>query len=79
MPGKRPPDEGRLIQLVYYGYVGFSLLARWLPERAAYGIAHLAGNLQARRARGKGSQVERNLARITGLPIGSDELHAVVR
>lgn len=79
MPGKRPPDEGRLIQLVYYAYVAFSLVARWLPERLAYGLAHAAGNLQARRARGKDTQVERNLARITGLPIGSDELHAVVR
>src|SRR5688500_17056577 len=79
MPGKRPPDEGRLIQLVYYAYVVFSLVARWLPERAAYGLAHTVGNLQAKRARGKDTQVEKNLARITGLPLGSDELHAVVR
>lgn len=79
MPGKRPPDEGRLIQLVYYAYVAFSLIARWLPERMAYGIAHAAGNLQARRAKGKHTQVEKNLARITGLPIGSEELHEVVR
>jgi len=79
MPGKRPPDEGRLIQLVYYAYVAFSLVARWLPERMAYGIAHAAGNYQARRARGKHTQVEKNLARITGLPIGSEELHEVVR
>lgn len=79
MPGKRPPDEGRLIQLVYYAYVVLSLVARWLPERAAYGLAHAAGNLQARRAKGKNTQVERNLARITGVPVGSEELHAIVR
>lgn len=79
MPGKRPPDEGRLIQLVYHAYVAFSLVARWLPERLAYGLAHAAGNYQARRAKGKGTQIERNLARITGLPLGSEELHAVVR
>ena len=79
MPGKRPPDEGRLIQLVYHGYVAFSLLARWLPERVAYGLAHSVGNFQAWRAKGKSTQIERNLARITGLPLGSPELHQVVR
>ena len=79
MPGKRPPDEGRLIQLVYHGYVAFSLLARWLPERVAYGLAHSVGNFQAWRAKGKTTQIERNLARITGLPLGSPELHGVVR
>ena len=78
MSPKRPPDEGRLIQLVYYAYVGLSLVARWLPERAAYGLAHAVGSMQARRSRGKNSQVERNLARITGLPLASDELQAVV-
>ncbi|MCA1704562.1 MAG: hypothetical protein LC808_15385, partial [Actinobacteria bacterium] len=79
MPSKRPPDEGRLIQLVYYLYVSFSLVARWLPERVAYGFAHSAANVQARRARGKNTQVEKNLARITGLQPGSPELHKVVR
>lgn len=78
MGRKRPPDEGRLIQLVYYAYVALSLVARWLPESVAYGLAHTVGTMQARRARGKNSQIERNLARITGLPLGSDELHEVV-
>jgi KDO2-lipid IV(A) lauroyltransferase len=79
MKRKRPPDEGRLIQLVYYLYVFFSLVARWLPERAAYGLAHAAGNFGAWRTKGKNSQIEKNLARITGLPAGSSELNAVVR
>jgi KDO2-lipid IV(A) lauroyltransferase len=78
VPSKRPPDEGRLIQLVYYAYVAFSLVARWLPERVAYGLAHTVGTMQARRTRGKNTQVERNLARITGLQVGSEELHEVV-
>lgn len=75
---KRPPDEGRLIQLVYYGYLGFSRIAQWLPERLAYGLANAVGSLQARRTRGKSTQVEKNLARITGLPVGSDELYEVM-
>lgn len=75
---KRPADEGRLIQLVYYGYLVFSRIAQWLPERMAYGLANVVGSYQARRARGKNTQIERNLARVTGLPVGSDELHEVV-
>jgi hypothetical protein len=45
---KRPPDEGRLVQLVYYGYVAGSALARAVPERAAYGFAKLTGSYAAR-------------------------------
>ncbi|HEV3473610.1 MAG TPA: hypothetical protein VG408_10510, partial [Actinomycetota bacterium] len=79
MTTKRPPDEGRLLQLVYYGYVAGSKLAAWLPERVAYGLANLVGNLAARRVRGKNSQLERNLARTTGLPLGSPELFVQMR
>lgn len=79
MPSTRPPDEGRLLQLVYYAYVAGSKLARWLPERVAYGLANLVGTIGAHRVRGKNSQLERNLARITGLPVGSDELFALVK
>ena len=75
---RRPPGEGRLLQLVYYAYVGGSALARALPERVAYGIAHAAGGLQARLSKKKRAQVERNLARITGLPPGSPALDKVV-
>jgi KDO2-lipid IV(A) lauroyltransferase len=75
---RRPPGEGRLIQLVYYAYVAGSALARALPERVAYGIAHSCGGLQARLAKDKRRQVERNLARITGHAIGSKELDEVV-
>ena len=76
---KRPAGESRLLQLVYYGYVAGSALARALPERVAYGLANLAGDVAARRKRGKNSQVERNLARITGLPVGSSELYEFMR
>ncbi|MCA1708836.1 MAG: phosphatidylinositol mannoside acyltransferase, partial [Actinobacteria bacterium] len=79
MSSKRPADEGRLIQLVYYLYVAFSLVARWLPERVAYGLAHAVANLQASRAKGKNTQVERNLSRVTGLQMGSPALHSVMR
>ena len=75
---RRPADEGRLIQLVYYAYLFFSWLARWLPERLAYGLANTVGTFQARRGRDRATQIERNLTRITGLPMGSAELHEVV-
>jgi lauroyl/myristoyl acyltransferase len=65
-----------LLQLVYYGYLVFSRLAQWLPERFAYGLAHTFGTFHARRSRGK--PIEKNLARITGLPIGSGALDDVV-
>jgi lauroyl/myristoyl acyltransferase len=74
---KRPPDEGRLVQLVYYGYVAGSALARAVPERAAYGFAKLIGSYAARRSK-KRPFVERNLARITGLPPDSSEMNALV-
>jgi phosphatidylinositol dimannoside acyltransferase len=75
----RPPGEGRLLQLVYYAYVAGSAVARALPERLAYGLAHAAGGLQARLSKKKRRQVERNLSRITGHPIGSPELQVVVK
>jgi phosphatidylinositol dimannoside acyltransferase len=75
---KRPADEGRLIQLVYYAYVGASRLAQAIPERLAYGIAHSAGALQARLSRKKRALVERNLARITGEPPGSSHVQRLV-
>jgi lauroyl/myristoyl acyltransferase len=74
---KRPPDEGRLVQLVYYGYVAGSALARAVPERAAYGFAKLIGSYAARRSK-KRPFVERNLARITGLRPDSSEMNALV-
>lgn len=75
---RRPAGEGRLIQLVYYGYVVGSWVARWMPERLAYGLANAVGTMQGRRARKRTTQVEKNLARVTGLPLGSDELLEVV-
>jgi len=77
VPTKRPPDEGRLLQLVYYAYVAFSRLALAMPERVAYGLARFAGGVAAKRS-GKRAIVERNLSRVTGLPPGSPELQRLV-
>jgi len=74
---KRPADEGRLIQGVYYAYVVFSAVARAIPERVAYGVAHLAGGWAARRS-GKAAQVAANLSRITGAPPDSEEVRSLV-
>jgi phosphatidylinositol dimannoside acyltransferase len=76
---KRPPGEGRLIQLVYYGYVAFSAVARMLPERVAYGLASALGSWGARRDSPRRRNLERNLARVTGLEPGTDELNSLVR
>jgi phosphatidylinositol dimannoside acyltransferase len=73
----RPPDEGRLIQLVYYGYVAGSALARAIPEPAAYGLAKLLGSVAARRSK-KRPFVERNLARITGLRPDSSDMDELI-
>lgn len=74
---KRPEDEGRLIQAVYYGYVAFSALARAIPEPVAYAIAHLAGGVAARRSK-KRDVVARNLSRIVGRPPGSPAVQKLV-
>lgn len=74
---KRPRDEGRLIQGVYYAYVVFSAVARAIPESVAYGIAHLAGGIAARRSK-KRDIVARNLARITGEPAHSRSVQKLV-
>lgn len=73
----RPPDEGRLIQGVYYAYVFFSAVARAIPETVAYGLAHVAGGWAARRSKKK-AQVAANLARITGAPAGSPQVQKLV-
>ena len=73
----RPDDEGPLLQLAYYGYVAGSRLALALPESWAYGIAHFAGGIAARRSRRRG-QVAANLARITGEPAGSERVERLV-
>ena len=72
-----PPDEGRLIQAVYYAYVVFSALARAIPESAAYGVAHLAGTIAARLSK-KREIVALNLARVTGEPAGSPRVQKLV-
>jgi lauroyl/myristoyl acyltransferase len=70
--------EGPLLALVYYGYVGGSLVARALPERVAYGVAHALGAFLARVPSRKRAVVERNLARVTGEPLGSVRLRRIV-
>lgn len=77
MPTRRPPDEGRLIQGVYYAYVFLSALARAIPERVAYGLAHIAGGVAARRSKKK-QQVAANLARITGAAPDSAHVRGLV-
>lgn len=74
---RRPEDEGRLLQLVYYGYVGVSALVRWLPERFVYSLAQSLGSLAARRSKRR-PVVEANLARITGKDRDSDEVQGLV-
>lgn len=75
--GKRPPGEGRLLQLVYYGYVLGSALARALPERAVYNIADAIGAFAARRSK-KRATVAGNLALVTGQPPDSREVQELV-
>lgn len=74
---KRPADEGRLLQLVYYGYVAASAVVRWLPERFVYWLAHSLGGLVARRSKRR-TVVEANLARITGSDPGSALVQGLV-
>ena len=74
---RRPADESRLLQLVYYGYVVGSWLAARMPERVAYGLARLLGRVGMRRS-SKRHVVERNLVRITGLQAGSPEVRELV-
>ena len=76
---RRPEDEGRLLQLVYYGYVAGSRLALAVPERVAYGLAHFLGATMWRLSRKKRSAVEANLARITGASPGSQEISRLGR
>ena len=73
-----PADECRLIQLIYYLYVGASRLALALPESFAYWLAHALGSLWARTSKKKRALVTRNLQRVTGLPSGSPELARIV-
>jgi phosphatidylinositol dimannoside acyltransferase len=77
VPEGRPEDEGRLIQLVYYGYVGLSRFALALPEPVAYGFARVVGSVTARISR-KREAVAGNLARITGAPAGSPRVQKLV-
>ena len=79
MPDRRPADEGRLLQLVYYAYVAGSRLALALPERWVYGLAHALGRLGWRISKKKRAVVGRNLARITGHDASSAEVARLTR
>ena len=76
---RRPADEGRLLQLVYYAYVAGSRLALAIPERLAYRLVHACGSLWWRLSRKRRAIVQRNLARITGNPPGSAEVARLSR
>jgi KDO2-lipid IV(A) lauroyltransferase len=71
-------EEGPLLALVYYFYLAGSLLARALPERLAYAAAHSLGSVGARVPSRKRAIVARNLARVTGEPLGSARLRRLV-
>jgi lauroyl/myristoyl acyltransferase len=77
VPRSRAAGEGRLLQLVYYGYVAGSAVARALPERAVYAIAQGVGALAARRSKRRG-QVAANLARVVGEPPDSPVVQDLV-
>ena len=74
---KRPEDEGRLLQLVYYGYVAGSAFVRWLPERFVYSLADALGRFAATRSKRR-PVVEANLARITGADRNSETVQSLV-
>jgi phosphatidylinositol dimannoside acyltransferase len=73
----RPPDEGRLLQLVYFGYVALSRVALALPEGLAYALADVAGRTAALTSKRRAA-VAGNLARITGQPPDSERVRALV-
>ena len=75
--GGRPADEGRLLQLVYYGFVAGSAVARWLPERLVYAAANGLGSLAARVSKRRHT-VARNLSRIVGEPPSSPRVQKLV-
>ena len=66
-------------EATFYAYLALSHVALALPEPLAYGLARLAGRAAYSIARTRRTQVEKNLARITGHPIPSAELRACVR
>jgi phosphatidylinositol dimannoside acyltransferase len=66
-------------EATFYAYLALSHVALALPEPLAYGFARLAGRAAYSIARTRRTQVEKNLARITGHPIPSAELRACVQ
>lgn len=63
----------------YLAFVTAARLARMMPERPAYGAAHLAGALWERCGGARREVVRTNLARVTGEPSGSPRLERLVR
>lgn len=61
-------------EAMFYVYVALSRVALALPEPIAYGLARVAGRAAFEFARTQRTQVEKNLARITGHPVSSTEL-----
>jgi lauroyl/myristoyl acyltransferase len=77
-PRRGPEREGPLLWLVYYLYVVGSRVALALPERLAYLLAQGLGSVIARLPLAQRAQVERNLARVSGEPLGSRRLRLLV-
>jgi phosphatidylinositol dimannoside acyltransferase len=71
--------EGPGLALVYATYMGGARLARALPERPAYLLAHALGAALAMLPTRKRAVVARNLARVTGAAEGSAPLRRLVR
>ena len=70
--------DGWLSRGLYYLYVAGSALAPLIPERLAYGVVGRLATVVARTAPRRRSVVARNLARVTGYPIDSTALEALV-
>ena len=77
MPSE-PSREGPLTAAIFYLYLFGWRVAHALPESLAYGLAGGLGSVAARVWKAKRRVVERNLARVTGEPPGSDRLEALV-
>lgn len=66
-------------QLTYLGYAAGWSLIRKMPERAAYRLFDRLADQLWRRNAGGVRQLERNLSRVTGLPLEAPELRELSR
>ena len=76
--GAREPT-GAAGLVTYFAFVAGARLSRMLPERLAYGAAHVAGTMWERIGGPRRAIVRTNLSRVTGEPEGSPRLERLVR